>query len=191
MIRIRRIAVFILLLTSSQLAYAEQKVSTNAGSGAMTWETKQHGVHFSLTQILPDQGRAFYVNRGFTLKQAQSFATSCVYMTVLRNEDASGTIHFIRNNWKVVSNGKPHQLKPIKSWLGEYEKLGIAKPARVAFRWAQFPPEQEYEPGGDWNQGMLSVGLKPETIFDITAIWDINSKPYEATLSGVQCAKDN
>lgn len=65
----------------------------------------------------------------------------------------------------------------------------VKKSAVIAFRWAQFPPEQEYRPGGDWNQGMLSVGLPAGSRFDIIATWDIAGNEYRAKLTEVQCAK--
>lgn len=158
-------------------------------TGAGTWKIHAHGVQFSLTQILPEQVQAFYVNRGFTLEQTAAYAASCVYMTVLRNDNAPGSIHFISNDWTVFVNGKQHPLVSVDSWMNRLEGNQAKKSALIAFRWAQFPPEQEYEPGGDWNQGMLSMGLPPGSEFDITARWDIGEKGYETTLKGVHCAK--
>jgi hypothetical protein len=64
----------------SCFAESQQSTYRDADTGSHTWDIKAHGVYFSLTQILPDQSRAFYVNRGFTLEQIEAFATSCVYM---------------------------------------------------------------------------------------------------------------
>jgi len=156
---------------------------------AQTWQTHSHGVHFSLTQISPEQAQAFYSNRGFTLQQIERYASSCVYMTVLRNDTAPGTIHYISNQWSVIVDGKTHALPPVAQWLQELSDHGAKKSALIAFRWAQFPPEQEYEPGGDWNQGMLAIGLPASSQFDITARWDINGTNYQAILQGVKCAE--
>jgi len=170
---------------------SQQKTSnsTNSETGALSWKTEAHGVYFSLTQILPEQAQAFYVNRGFTLEQIEAYANSCVYMTVLRNDNAPGKIHFISNNWTVLFEDKPKPLVSVKEWIERLTAAKIRKPALIAFRWAQFPPEQEYEPGGDWNQGMLSVGLLSGSKFDVIARWDIDGTQYETTLQGVQCAK--
>ena len=177
------------ILSFSCFAEANQKTQTNSVTGAKTWSTQAHGVYFSLTQILPEQARAFYVNRGFSLKQIEPYATSCVYMTVLRNDKAAGTIHFISNNWTLLVNAKSQALVPVNEWLTRLKKDSAKKSALIAFRWAQFPPEQEYEPGGDWNQGMLSMGLAANKKFDIVARWDIAGKQVETTLKGVRCAK--
>lgn len=166
-----------------------QTQHTNSATGAKTWGVTAHGVHFSLTQILPEQLKAFYVNRGFSLEQIKPYVSSCVYMTVLRNDNAPGEIHFISHHWNILVKNKPHKLKPTGEWLKQLSNSGVKKSALIAFRWAQFPPEQKYEPGGNWNQGMLSVGLPPKTVFDAIAKWDIKGKMYQAKLTGVQCAK--
>jgi len=186
--------IIILLLAFSlysmpSLAATSQKHTVNSVTGAETWQTQAHGVHFSLTQILPEQLQAFYVNRGFTLKQIEPYTSSCVYMAVLRNDKAPGTIHFISNSWQVFVDGKAHPLVSVKTWMQRWEKNSIIKSAQIAFRWAQFPPEQEYQPGGDWNQGMLSIGLPAGNRFDIVARWDIGNKAYQTKLQGVQCAQ--
>ena len=156
-------------------------------SGAGSWEIQSSGVTFFLSQIMPLQLKAFYSNRGFSLEQIEPYVQSCVYMTVLRNDAAEGTIHFVRQNWLVHVDGEPHPLVPVSEWVDGFRSAGIKNSALVAFRWAQFPPEQYYEPGGDWNQGMLSMGLEPGTRFDVTARWDIDGKEFEATLEGVHC----
>ena len=46
---------------------AKQATHVDEVTGARTWQTRADGVYFSLTQILPDQLRAFYVNRGQAL----------------------------------------------------------------------------------------------------------------------------
>lgn len=177
------------LIAASSLAIAEQTHSTAAGSGAESWENSQHGVSFSLTQILPDQARAFYVNRGFTMEQIERYATSCVFMTVLRNDSAPGTVHFIQQNWIISTTTKTQPPMKVTDWLKRLKNSGVKKSALIAFRWAQFPPEQEYEPGGDWNQGMLVTGLPAGTQFNLIPRWDIDGKPYAGELLNVRCAQ--
>ena len=177
------------LFSLSCFAETPQSTHIDPVTGIATWEINAHGAHLSLTQILPEQAQAFYLNRGFTLKQIESYTSSCVYMTVLRNNNAPGTIHFISNKWTVLIDGKPHKLQSVDNWVQRLSNKNTKKSALIAFRWAQFPPEQNYEPGGDWNQGMLSIGLPPDSKFDLIARWDINSNPYEIKLQGVRCAK--
>lgn len=171
------------------LAESLQIRTSDPISGAETWETHAHGVTFSLTQILPDHVRAFYVNRGSTIDQIEPYAKSCVFMTVLRNDDAPGRIHYVRDNWSILSDGNSRPPENTSDWLQRLKNNNVKKSALIAFRWAQFPTEQEYEPGGDWNQGMLSAGLPPGSRFDVIARWDIKGKPYEARLKEVLCAE--
>ena len=172
-----------LFFSFSCFADAAQTKEIDPATGIITWKTKSQGVNISLTQILSDQARAFYVNRGFSLKQAESFASSCIYMTVIRNENAAGKIHFRKSNWSVISNNKPHPLVSTDSWIKTLKKEKVNKQALIAFRWAQFPTEQEYEVGGDWNQGMLSIGLQPGSLLDVIVRWDIKGKEYEKKLT--------
>lgn len=178
-----------LALTFSCFAESAQNNHVDPATGITSWEINSQGVNFSLTQILPEQAKAFYINRGFTLKQTESFASSCVYMTIMRNDTAPGTIHFVKSNWSIIYDNKSYPLVSVATWLKKLKNNNVNKTALIAFRWAQFPPEQEFEVGGDWNQGMLSIGLPANSLFDLIVRWDINGKEYKTKLAGVQCAK--
>jgi hypothetical protein len=155
-------------------------------TGAATFETLSHGVTVSLTQLLPDQVRAFYVARGFDLDDADVFAAACVYMTVLRNDTAPGTLEFRLSDWEVRHNGAVRSLPPLDDWLAQWAARGVPDAARLAFRWAQFPAEQSYAPG-EWNQGMLATDLPPGSRFDLIARWTIADQTYEGRLDDVRC----
>ena len=166
---------------------AQTQHDVDPTTGSETWKTSAHGVALSLTQILPDQARAFYVNRGFSAEDAERFATACVYMTVLRNDAAGGTVEFVLQDWKVRSAEGVRPPLAVADWMQRWTDKGLGKPQLVAFRWAQFPPSQAYEPG-DWNQGMLTTGLPAATVFDLTAHWKVGDQAFSATLEGVRCA---
>jgi len=180
---------FLIYILVTLPVFAQQAAPTDTFNSIKTWSKKTDGVYFSLTQILPEQAQAFYVNRGFSLQQIAEYTASCIFMTVLRNDNAPGSIHFIRKNWSLLVNGHAKTLLSVDDWLKKLSNKNIKKSALIAFRWAQFPPEQQYEPGGDWNQGMLSIDLTAGSQFDITVNWDINGRPYRATLKDVHCAK--
>lgn len=167
---------------------SETQLAVDADTGAQSWKTHSHGVALSLTQILPDQARAFYLNRGFPAEVAELYATSCVFMAVLRNDAASGTVGFRLADWSLTAAGGARPPRPVDDWLAEWRRRGLSEAAVIAFRWAQFPPEQEYEPG-DWNQGMLSAGLSPGSTFTLTARWQVAGKTYEGKLSDVHCPR--
>lgn len=157
-------------------------------TGAATWETQTQGATLSLTQLLPDQVRAFYVNRGFDLAVADVFAGACVFMTVMRNEAAPGELSFRLADWQVQQTGAIRDLPPVEDWLAQWQRRGVSAAARVAFRWAQLPSEQRYAPG-EWNQGMLATGLPPGSRFDLIARWTVAGQTYEERLDDVRCSE--
>ena len=157
-------------------------------SGAETWETQAHGVALRLTQLLPDQVRAFYLSRGFPAGAVEPYATACVFMTVLRNDAAPGELNYRLADWEVRGGGPSGAPTPTEAWMARWQRMGLAEPARIAFRWAQFPTEQEYAPG-EWNQGMLAVGQPPGATFDLIARWNVAGKTYEGTLKNARCAR--
>ncbi len=169
--------------------WAGQTQTINPQTQAETWKTHINGVSLSLTQLLPDQVRAFYVNRGFTLKQIEAYATACVYIMILRNDKAPGTVHFVQKKWSVVSPSGSRPPMDTGNWLQRLQQAGATKPALIAFRWAQFPPEHEYEPNGDWNQGMLATGLPAGSSFDLVVRWDVKAQTFEGRLRNVHCAR--
>lgn len=183
-----RLIPVILFLLWGESAFAQTR-TVDPETGSVTWEIQVHGVTLSLTQILPDQARAFYVNRGLPTTATESYAKSCVYMTILRNDSAPGAVHFRLSDWSVVSTTGSQPPIGAATWLKRFEADELSQSARIAFRWAQFPPEQEYQPGGDWNQGMLSAGLPPDSEFDLIARWDVAGEPFEGILKNVRCAK--
>lgn len=154
-----------------------------------TVQQSAHGVTFSLQQLLPEQIQAFYAGRNFTAEQIKPYAAACIYMAVLRNDSAPGTIHFLRKDWQVKQGDKVYPIKTTAEWLAQLQPLQNDQAALLAFKLAQFPEEQEYEPNGDWNQGMLALDVPSGSTFAVRATWDIDGKPYELTLEEVSCVK--
>jgi len=183
------IALLIGLSTLTGFSESPQKLHIDPDTGGKTWETSANGAHFLMRQILPEQLQGFYLSRGFSLKQIEPYAASCVFMTVLRNDSAPGGLHFTRDNFKVSQSGKSQPLVSVEDWMKRLKDINSKQSAIIAFRWAQFPIDQVFEPGGDWNQGMVSVGLPPQSRFDALVNWDIDGKSYEIKLEGVECAK--
>jgi len=184
---IKHIRLILLLYICSLPSFGAGQIEPKMSSDVRRWEVESQGVHLLLTQIKSEQLQAFYVNRGFSIKAIDDYAQSCVYMTVLRNDSAPGVIHFIRDNWSIQINNQRHKMRTVDQWVHALESKNIKKSALIAFRWAQFPPEQSYDPGGNWNQGMLSTGVAVGSVFDVTARWDIAGKPYQSTLKEVRC----
>ena len=181
----------LLYILAAGSAMGAQNHSIDKETGIETWQTSTAGVTLSLTQILPDQVRAFYVNRGFSMDSIEPYATSCVYMTVLRNDGASGVAHFQLADWRVVTASEDRAPLSTNGWLERLAPANQGKAAMIAFRWAQFPTQHAYQPGGDWNQGMLSIGLKPGERFKLIARWTVDGGTFEGELENVRCAHEN
>lgn len=189
MFNIIKVSLIGILFSSLCFADLPQSKQVEPSTGITTWQITQSGINFSLTQILPEQAKAFFINRGFNLQQTQAFASSCVYMTILRNDTAPGVVHYNKSQWSIYVNKELHPLVSTDAWIKKLKEQGVGDKELLAFRWAQFPTEQEYEPGGDWNQGMLSIGLPAGSSFDMTVRWDVGGKKFETALQEVQCAK--
>ena len=167
---------------------AETQHNRDPETGIETWEVLDRGMRLSLTQILPDQARAFYQARGFDSDAAEVYAKACLFQTVLRNE-SGGVIAFRLADWRYLTGKRAFRLKLEPEWQYEWERRNLPEPARIAFRWAQFPLEQAFEPG-DWNQGMMACPLPRGARFDLRFKWRADGKMFESDLKGVRCAED-
>ncbi len=171
------------LLLAALLAATDPSVDTR--------EIRASGVYLSLTPILPDQVRAFYLGRGFDADAAELLATTaCVFQTVFRNESAADGIAFNLADWRMhTSQGeKPLKLEP--EWQREWERRGVAAGSRTAFRYALFPTEHRYNVG-DWNMGMTTYALPLGSRFDLKFVWREGNKRHESLLRGLRCATDD
>lgn len=193
MIELRHLAtilalVLALILAAPFIQAAETHYARDAESGLESWEILDGGIRFSLTQMLPDQARAFFMGRGFDRAAAESYAQVCVFQAVMRNQ-GSQTIALRLVDWWALAGEKRLLPKLDAAWQSEWKQRGVLEPARIAFRWAQFPSDQIFEPG-DWNQGMIAYPLPHGARFDLNLKWRANGQPFETSLKGVQCAED-
>lgn len=155
-------------------AAAETRHARDPETGMESWETQEQGVNLSLSQILPDQARAFYLARGFDREAAEAYASACVFQTVMRNEGGA-PIAFHLGDWRMLRGKRAFRLKTEPEWQHEWEQRQLAGPARIAFRWAQFPLEQDFEPG-DWNLGMTTYSLPRGACFDLEFKWRMGGR---------------
>jgi hypothetical protein len=161
--------------------------SVDPDTGLATWQAETGGIQVRLTQISPDQARAFYQARGFAADAAELYARECIFMTVVRNVGDAPITHRLAD-WRYTTAGAPD--RPIRSkleWAGLWEQLNVPEPARIAFDWAQFPATQTFAPG-DWNQGMTTYGVPRGGRFDLHFVWGAGERTLNGTLAGVQCA---
>lgn len=169
---------------------ADIRRELNTETGIESWKWQEHGVSLELGQITPGMAQGFYLARGFDTDSADLFARNCIFMTVLRNDTAPGTLNFRLADWRVHAANKYHALKLDAEWQAIWQRRGVPAAVRTAFRWAQFPSEHAYETG-DWNMGMLSMGLKAGERFDLRFRWKVGETEQSGVITDIRCAADD
>ena len=172
---------------------SEPTISIQKETGLKGWKLSQGNFQIELIQRSPQQTRSFFLARGFSAKIANEIATQCVFQTIVRNtqlQNKQDSISVSLKDWRLQANGKLPGVKLKEQWDKEWQKTDISTAARVAFRWATFPTEQQFSPGGDFNWGMISFGLKPETRFDLDLYWKQGDTRYNTWIKSLQCPAD-
>jgi hypothetical protein len=184
-----RVIVLTLLATWSVSAAATD-ISVDAESGLATWQTEADGIQVRLTQISPDQARAFYQARGFSAAAAERYASECVFMTVVRNMGGTPIQHRLAD-WRYVVAGQPARaIRSKTEWDRIWTQTGVTDAARIAFTWAQIPSAQTFAPG-DWNQGMTAYDVPRGGRFDLHFVWHAGGKRHSGILEQVRCADEH
>jgi hypothetical protein len=182
-----RLPALTLLAMWCAAASAGTDYSLDAETRLATWQTDAGGVQVRLTQISPDQARAFYQARGFSAEAADRYAAECVFMTVVRNIGDTPIQHRLAD-WRYAAAGQPDRaIRSKAEWERLWKQLGVSEAARIAFTWAQFPATQTFAPG-DWNQGMTTYSVPRGGQFDLHFVWQAGDTQYAETLEHVRCA---
>jgi len=189
-------SLFLLCLPISVIAQVTQ--TSDELTQLKTWILKQSGFELHLVQRTPDQTRGFFQGRGFSRENANDIATQCVLQTIIKNKSSGmskSDVSVSLKDWRISVNGTLQGLKLKEDWSQQWQlinddSLKVSKAAQIAFRWATFPTEQTFEPQGDYNWGMISFGLKPETKFDLHVFWKVKDQLYDEWLTNMECPKD-
>ncbi len=177
------------LLAAGPLAAAPVTPSVDPETGLATWQTESAGAQIRLTQIGPDQARAFYQARGFAAAAAERYAAECVFMTVVRNVGDTPIRHRLADWRYVTADQVPRTIRSKAEWERLWRHLEVPEAARIAFNWAQFPATQTFAPG-DWNQGMTTYSVPRGGEFDLRVTWRAGGATHSTTLEKVRCAND-
>jgi hypothetical protein len=178
----------------SEVVVADISKTINNETKLINWKVTHGNFQLEFIQRSPQQTRSFFQARGFSKKVANDIATQCVLQTIIRNtqaENPEDSITVSLKEWRLSTNkieGKPIKLK--ETWDNEWASDAVSNAARIAFHWATFPTQQTFEPGGDNNWGMISIGLQPNSKFDLQLFWKQGNKPYNAWIKGMQCPSD-
>ena len=185
----RRLALTLLALGSLP-ASAATDTWVDAETGLATWQAETQGIQVRLTQIRPDQARAFYLARGFSAAAAERYAGECVFMTVVRNTGAVA-IDYRLADWRYRTAGSPPRtIRSKAEWDRLWQQLGVSEAARIAFNWAQIPAAQTYAPG-DWNQGMTAYTVPRGGRLELDFVWQSAGRMLKGTLENARCADED
>ena len=175
-------------------AAASVETRTDPAGGLQSWQLLAHDFSLQLIQRLPDQTRAFFQARGFSKDEADRIATSCVLQAIGKNTSHApngSSIEYNLADWTLRVNGKDQKVKLKSDWEQEWaQDERVSKAARIAFRWATFPSQQNFEPDGDFNWGMISFGLPPGASFDLQVKWRQNKQLHQQWIKHIQCPED-
>ena len=132
---------------------------------------------------------SFYFGRGFAAESIRTYAQSCGFSIGMQNAGI-WPITTRLADWRAVgADGRSVSLHQPKTWDAEWERLGVAQAARIAFRWAQFQSENAFEPG-DWIMGMVTLKEIPAAPFRLVARYYDNKGEHGIVLEGLSCGQN-
>ena len=152
---------------------------------ALVTTAAQAQVTLSATPLTREQVSAFYIARGFSATAIAPYAQACVLSFEFRNAGRSA-LRYSLADWQAEDGIR---IRPIAEWDAAWQKDDIPHAARIAFRWAQFPAQQEFE-AGDWIMGMAALSRRPSGQFRILARYHDDKGHHEIVLDPVSCAND-
>lgn len=157
-----------------------------AGDPGRALSGDAHGVSLTVTPLTRSQGTAFFVARGFSAGQIGAYAQACGFSFTFENRERA-TLRFRLAEWSAEAGGQVVRFIPIARWEADWDRLGVAGPARIAFRWAQFPDEHEFA-HGDWIMGMATLAQRPAGRFRLVARFEDGGRTLELPIDNVACA---
>lgn len=181
-----------LVMSMSMNAMATLSTGTDEQAQLPYWEISDASMVLRLVQRLPDQTRGFFTARGFSAEHAEVIAQSCVFQTVFKNQSQHGApspLEYDLREWIVSMAGAAQGMKTREDWKVQWQRLGVALPAQLAFEWSLYPTQQVYQ-AGDYNWGMSTFNLKPGTAFDLKLVWRQHGRVHSETIRGMRCAPD-
>ena len=181
----------LIFISTQSVALVEKTVDSE--TLLKSWKLTEAPFSLELIQRLPDQTRAFFQARGFSSDIANNIATQCVLQTIGKNTSKapkSKSITYDLHEWKIYINAKAQSIKFKELWDKEWAEGIVTKASRIAFRWATFPTQQSFDPGGDFNWGMISFGLPPGSTFDLEVLWKHNNQTHSQWIKQIECPAD-
>ena len=181
--KISALCSFPVLLLTAATAMAGTVKSTNPNNGLSNWQSEGTPFSLQLLQLMPDNVRAVYSNKGFPPALVEDMAGYCMFGSVIRNL-ADEPVSYDVADWRAITaDGVRHPLRTKTEWLKIWQSQG------VDFGWSILPAAQTLEVG-DWGQGFSTVKLPHGTRFDLDYSWRQHGKTFHSILEGLQCAPE-
>lgn len=152
------------------------------------------GLKLETAALVHDQVRGFFIGRGFDEAGVQTLVDeACLFRSAIGHDatdpQAPHTI-IDQSEWRIFvhgDDGPPRKLRTRSDWEPVWDLLNVDMEQRVAFKWALFPPEQQFATN-DYNWGMITFGLAPGTKFDLEITWRQGEEKRAKRFEGMECA---
>ncbi len=179
---IRPLIVCALLGSASLVVRADDDTS-------WTHRAVQGAVTLTANPLDRESRMAFYGARGFPEATILPYAQACGFSFGMQNDGANTLITRLADWQAVGADGSRVALRLPEAWDMAWAKSGVSEDARIAFRWAQFQPENTFEPG-DWIMGMATLEVPLSGTFRLVARYRDDKGNHEIVLDKLSCAKD-
>jgi hypothetical protein len=192
LMRLTTVPTILVLLLAGTGVFAGVTHSVNEENGLRGWRFLEGDIEIELVQRLPDQTRALFMNHEFSREVIEQLALSCMFQTIVRNTDASGsgrTVAVDLTRWRTHHDGVIRELLMKEPLLASWNEQDASEAARLVIRWGMFPTRQEYLPS-DYNWGLTAYGIPPGSKFDLDVSWTEDGKPYSGVIRDVVCTPD-
>lgn len=153
---------------------------------ATSWNAALDGVEIKVSALQREQTAAFYQARGFAAETVAAYAAACGFAFELRNAGRN-SVRLRLADWRAEDKGGAARFRRPDEWDAEWERRGVAEPARIAFRWAQFQAEQEFAPG-DWIMGMAALERRIAGPFRLVLRFKTGKRQHEIAIDNLRCA---
>ena len=163
-------------------------VAPVAAQSQSAWHGVQDGVEARATALTRPAVLAFYQARGFSAQAIAPYADACVFSFELRNTTKK-ILRLVLADWRAQTTAGTIRFRQPQSWEAGWVQQGVAEPARIAFRWAQFQSENTFEPG-DWIMGMATLEVPLSGTFRLVARYRDDKGNHEIVLDKLSCAKN-
>ncbi len=188
---ISKIVLVSILVISGGITHAASVTRHDqTASGLQGWRVTDGTVEIQLNPLLRDQVRAFYLARGFSDEITAVIERSCVFQTVITNVSDPASVQAVEvdlSQWRIETGAGLVPLTDKQLWLQRWAEMGAGEAAKVAFRWATFPWQQQYVQSGDYGWGMILLGEALPEEFKLLLRWDNAGIPQSQEIQGLSC----